>query len=120
MRKASQGGGNHGYQIKLEQNKKRKASNDGRAAREIVISAGVGIKRTKQRKEQFMEGKMLSSAEKKTLSKAIEDIWDKAETVFRNFECEDVEERSDYMDIFLSMVDLAGAIRKADGLVERY
>lgn len=71
---------------------------------------------------------MLSSEEKNTLLKAIEDIWDKAETVFRNFECKDVKEISNYdvkeisnyMDIFLSMVDLAGAIRKAEGLVERY
>lgn len=36
LRKASQSGGNHGYQIKLERNKKRKASNDGRAAMKLL------------------------------------------------------------------------------------
>lgn len=62
---------------------------------------------------------MLSSEEKNTLLKAIEAIWDKAETVFGNFECKDVKESKNFTDIFVSMVDFADAIKKVEELVNR-
>lgn len=63
---------------------------------------------------------MLSNEEKKTLLKAIEEIKDKSVTVFGNFECNDVIESKNFVDIFVSMVDFAEAIKNLERLVERY
>ena len=63
---------------------------------------------------------MLSNEEKKTLLKAIGEIWDKAGAVFGNFECKDVKESKNFVDIFESMVDFAEALKHLEWLVERY
>lgn len=85
---------------------------------------GVGIhykaKRTNQRIEQFMEGKMLSSEEKKTLLNAIEDIKDKTETVFKCLESKVTEKDSKFIDIFVTKVNITNEIKSLKRLVKRY
>lgn len=63
---------------------------------------------------------MLTREEKKTLLKAIEEIKNKTVTVFEKFECKNVKESTNFMDIFLSMANLVAAIKKVEELVERY
>ena len=63
---------------------------------------------------------MLSSEEKKTLLKAIEEIKDKSVTVFEKFECKDVKESKNFADIFVEKVISANAIKNLERLLKRY
>lgn len=63
---------------------------------------------------------MLSNEEKKTLSKAIKEIKDKAETVFKCFDSKATKENSELIEIFIERAIFANAIKSLERLVERY
>ena len=63
---------------------------------------------------------MLTSDEKSKLQSAIEDIKDKAETVFKCLESKVTEEDSEFIEIFVEKANFTNGIKSLERLVERY